>query len=88
MGKSGKYDVRTVDLSLGGCYVDSVSPVEDGETMPLMLRLPDGRWVDSQGEVVYHNQGVGFGLRFTQMSEDAHRIIEQLIADAQKPDGH
>ena len=80
LGKSGKNEVRTGDVSASGCYIDTIIAVDVGERIALKLHLPSGTWIETLGEVVYHYPGIGFGVRFTRMSEAARQALEQFIA--------
>jgi c-di-GMP-binding flagellar brake protein YcgR len=75
---AGKYEARTGDISAGGCYIDSIGQVALGEIINFKVRLPSGQWIDLQGEVTYQFQGMGFGLRFTQMTDEARTLIAQM----------
>lgn len=76
---SGKLDARISDISLGGCYVDTIVQVSVGETMRFKVRLPMGHWVQLYGEIIHYTQGFGFGIRFSQIAEEDLILIEQVI---------
>jgi CheY-like chemotaxis protein len=76
---SGKRDARISDLSMGGCFVDSIAQVSEGETVALQVHLPMGLWAQLYGEVVYCSPGFGFGLRFTRLAEEERILLEQVI---------
>ena len=78
-GAAGRHEARTVDLSLGGCFIDTIAPAASGEPVVLKLRLPGGGWIELQGEVTYQYPGVGFGVRFTGALEADRRRLEWLI---------
>ena len=76
---SGKRETRISDLSVGGCFVDSiVSPVKD-ETVVLNVQIPPGDWLKLSGEVVYVYPGIGFGVSFSNVSEEEKALLELLI---------
>lgn len=77
---SGKRDARITDLSLGGCFVDTIAHANDGETVVFQVRLPEGLWVQLYGEVVYCSPGFGFGLRFTGLAGEERILLEQVIS--------
>ena len=77
---SGKREVRIADLSAGGCYVDTLAPVQPDEVVGLRLLLPHGRTEDIYGTVVYVHQGIGFGVKFhDDMTVDQRRVLKQLV---------
>ena len=62
--KSGtKVIGRTSDLSLGGCYIDSLSPFPVGTETKIRI-LRNNETFDAQAKVVYSMMGMGMGLAF------------------------
>ena len=78
-GISGQQDTRISDISLGGCYVDSLSRVDIGEFVPLEIELPSGEWLQLRGEVTSFQEGVGFGLKFSSLTEAEKAALNQLV---------
>lgn len=76
---SGKREVRVTDLSIGGCYVDSIAGVQAGEIVGIKIVLPQGRTEQIFGTVVYVHDGIGFGIQFNDMSREQRTVLEQLI---------
>lgn len=76
---SGHREVRLTDLSLGGCYVDSISSVRPEEIVKFKLSLPHGRTEEMSGTVVYVHEGIGFGIQFNDMTGEQRTVIEQVI---------
>ena len=76
---SGKHGARTTDISLSGCYIDSIGQVTVGEKIRLEIQLPTGGWMPLQGEVVYHQDNLGFALRFIGLTDQEQRVLAQLI---------
>ena len=74
-GAAGKYEARTSDVSVGGCFVDSIGQVAAGEVISFRLQLPAGEWLEVQGEVKYPLPPSGFGIRFINLSDvDKNRL--------------
>ncbi len=88
IGNAGKYESRTSDLSLGGCFVDTVAQVELGDIIALSLQLPAGESIEIEGEVVYTYPSMGFGVRFTNVSDSDRRKLELIIKDAAHQEGN
>ncbi len=42
-GGAGKYEARTGDIGVGGCFIDSIGQVTVGENINFKLCLPGGR---------------------------------------------
>jgi hypothetical protein len=78
-GLSGKYTARLSDVSIGGCYVETLALVAVGERIRFEIQLPTGRWLPLHGEVVYHQQNLGFGVRFTELSELDREMLAHII---------
>lgn len=69
----------TSDVSLGGCYVESLNLVKVGQVLNVRLCLPSNKTLRLQGEVRYHQPTIGFGLRFLKLSSFEHETLEALI---------
>ena len=78
---SGKHSARISDLSLSGCYIETMGQVSVGELMRFEVRLPTGRWMPLVGEVVYHLPSLGFGLSFRDLTENQRNLIAALLDD-------
>ena len=76
---SGRREVRVSDLSTGGCYVDSIAPVQPDEAVCLRLVLPNDSTETLYGTVVYVHYGIGFGVQFDEMTPEQRTILEQLV---------
>ncbi|HEX2271738.1 MAG TPA: PilZ domain-containing protein [Pyrinomonadaceae bacterium] len=70
----------TSDVSLSGCYVESLNPVTVGEVVTLGLRLPFGTTLPVRCEVRYHQPTIGFGLKFLNLSNYQRACLEGLLA--------
>ncbi len=80
-GAAGKYEARTSDVSVGGCFVDSIGKVAVGEIISFRLQIPAGEWLEVQGEVKYPLPPTGFGVRFINLS-DADKTQLKLLTNA------
>lgn len=80
-GLSGKHEARTSDISLGGCYIDAMHQVSVGEIVSLKALLPEAGWIYINGEVLYEQWPTGFGVRFTEMSDETRRALDKAITD-------
>lgn len=81
---SGRREARISDLSLGGCYVDSIAGVSQGENVRFKLTLPDRGSVEMSGTVVYVHERIGFGLRFDSLSDEQREALNQVISASGK----
>lgn len=78
-GLTGGHEARIVDISLGGCFVNTVRRVDMGEVIVLEIKLPTGEWLELRGEVTSYQEGVGFGLLFSFLTDDEEYALRQLI---------
>ena len=78
-GNSGHQEARIGDIAISGCFVDSMSRAEIGELLSLEIELPSGQWLPVRGEVTTYQEGVGFGMRFSSLSEDEKSLLKELI---------
>ena len=86
-GATGKYEARTSDISTSGCFIDTIARVSVGEMIKFKLRLPAGDWIELQGEVVYTQPNLGFGVCFTTISDSDWKRLEWLVkAEAYRAD--
>jgi hypothetical protein len=76
---SGKRDCRITDLSMGGCYVDSIASMTTGEMLAFKISLPEGEWLHLTGNVAFVFPGCGFGIMFTPLTEGQQILLEQII---------
>jgi Tfp pilus assembly protein PilZ len=83
-GRAGKYEARMSDLSLGGCYIDTIGEASVGDLVHFKVRLPAGHWLRLSGVVVHVEERVGIGLRFPEFSEGYTKLLKQLI-ESQQP---
>ena len=77
--QSGNQTSRIGDISLGGCYIESLGHVTPGEHISFEVQIPTGRWIRLSGKVAYHLPNMGFGVRFTDIPEIERNLLAQLI---------
>jgi hypothetical protein len=77
---SGKREARISDLSEGGCFVDTIVTVRQGEEVSLSGKLDSGEEFAAIGKVAYVMDGFGFGVEFTDISEASREIINNILA--------
>ncbi len=75
---SGKYDTRISEVSLGGCYVDSIASVVEGEPVSLTIKSGDNS-MSFTGEIAYVLPGFGFGIRFTDVTEERESFLRKIM---------
>lgn len=77
-GRDEHVAVRPPDISPQGMFVNTQTYFPEGAILNLTFRLGlSGAEVSARGEVRYCLRGVGVGVEFIALSEDARRLIEQ-----------
>ncbi len=79
-GLSGIHEVCVQDISLGGCFVDTPGRTEVNETVRMEIQLPSGEWLPLRGEVASAQPGIGFGLRFSSLTDEEELALRQLVS--------
>lgn len=79
---SRKHEARVDDVSLGGCFVNTYGSVELNEPVSLHIQLPSGVTLNLRGTIVTCQPGVGFGMSFTDLSDEEEAALKELIASA------
>ena len=80
-GSGSRSLARTTDISLTGCFIDTQGEVGIGEIVNIKLITHERNCISVQGVVMYYQRGVGFGVRFTGISE-ADRLRLNALLDA------
>jgi len=81
---SNTHEARVDDISVGGCFVNTLGRVELNEEVNLQIQLPSGAWLPLRGHVTSYQPAVGFGVAFTSLSEMETAALKELIASAQE----
>ncbi|HZH30923.1 MAG TPA: PilZ domain-containing protein [Pyrinomonadaceae bacterium] len=79
-GQSGRHEARVSDLSMGGCFIDTLSRAEIGELIVFAIKRPDGKWLQLRGQVASVDEHVGFSLAFTYLTDEEQRALARIIA--------
>jgi hypothetical protein len=78
-GISGMHEARLEDLGLGGCFVNTAGRVDPGEVVSLEIKLPSGEWLPLRGEVASFQEGIGFGVLFSFLTDDEEQALRDLL---------
>jgi c-di-GMP-binding flagellar brake protein YcgR len=81
-GQSGKHEARVDELGLGGCYIESLGQVTEGERIIFQVQTPEGRWLILHGEIAYRQPDMGFGVRFLPLAPPTERQLAEIILNA------
>ena len=66
------------DLSVGGCFVNSMREQPDGSTFVLRIALPHEGWITLNVETLHHLQ-FGFAVRFLNVDADTTSRIMRTV---------
>jgi PilZ domain-containing protein len=66
------------DISLGGCYVETTTPLRPGVQVEAVVHIGDIQ-VAARGEITVADRMVGMGVRFTDMTPLNRQRLEFLI---------
>jgi PilZ domain-containing protein len=71
---------RCSDLALGGCYVDTLSPLAMGSVVRVRIER-DSREFEAAAIVTYAHASMGMGLAFTEIKLEQQNVLRSWIAD-------
>lgn len=75
---SGKRTARISDISMGGCYIDSIATVPVGEPVSIEISRCSGENKLFNGRVAYILDGFGFGVQFTDLTDDQSGFLRTI----------
>jgi len=75
----------TSDLSLTGCYIESIFPFPVGTALDLKLQIDSSLPIDAT--VVTCDPQVGNGIKFTRMLPEDRKALEAFLEAAQQEKG-
>ncbi len=75
-----RLNAHTTDLSLGGCYVDTMNPFPAGTEMQLRL-TKDGKSFNAKAKVAYSQIGVGMGVLFATAEPEQLLTLDKWFAE-------
>lgn len=78
----GPGNCLAMDLSLAGCYVNSVTAPAPDAPVVVSLISPQGKTLDLPGRVVYVNAAAGFAVQFVGVPAPEAAALAQWIAAA------
>jgi hypothetical protein len=75
--------VRVTELSLYGCYFDTVNPFPV-QTRVLVKIVTEHVFFEAYGTVIYSHPNLGMGVAFQQVHPYFLRILQGWLMDAEK----
>jgi Ribonuclease G/E len=78
-----KLSARTADISLTGCYIDTLNPIPPGSEVRVRI-MHDGESFAAVARVVYVSYGLGMGIAFTKVAEDELARLDRWLSEASR----
>ncbi|PYU51906.1 MAG: hypothetical protein DMG48_08440 [Acidobacteria bacterium] len=72
---------RISDISVSGCYVDTINPLTDGTPVRLKI-LTETRVIEARATVVYSHTHLGMGLVFGQVLAKSQDVLQNWLPAA------
>jgi PilZ domain len=69
-GLLGYHEGTVSDISPGGCFILADGDVALNELLRVEIEFHNGSWVKVWGEVTNRAEGIGFGVRYTEIDAD------------------
>lgn len=85
-GASGSGECRIADLSVGGCFIQTLAMPAVGEKTVVTVRFGEHELV-FHGTILYVESGMGFAVQFQNTPKDELSNLARLVAALQEPQG-
>ena len=72
---------RISDLSLNGCYVDTVNPLPDGTLVHLRI-FTETHSFEAPATVVYSHAFMGMGMKFREVQPKSEEVLRLWLPEA------
>ncbi|MDT5158220.1 MAG: hypothetical protein QOC99_1383 [Acidobacteriota bacterium] len=75
-----EYGGKITSLSHSGCLLETVAiqPLFE-KTIYIRVPLPEHDWWEMHGRVLYYVRDVGFGVEFSDLTDEDSSILRQLM---------
>ena len=84
-GASGLTRCRIADISIGGCFVQTLAMPVAGETTVVTIAFGESHALMFTGTVVYVDPGMGFAVQFkplpAEQADERRRLLDALTAE-------
>jgi hypothetical protein len=81
-----KLGAKTSDLSLGGCFLDTLNPSPEGTEIVVRISRGDTTFT-ARGRVVFLFPNMGMGVMFTGVPASQQAVLEKWLAELSGGEG-
>jgi len=81
LGGSGATECRVADISWGGCFVQTVTPVRNHDRTQVAFLVGD-TMLTIEGEIVSVETGIGFAVRFDALTAEHAKALKGVLGDS------
>jgi hypothetical protein len=82
-----RMNTRISDISLGGCYVDTVNPLPDGTMVHLRI-FTETHSFEAPATVVYSHTHLGMGMKFGAVQAKYEEVLRLWMPEDQANKAH
>ncbi|MGB6886276.1 MAG: PilZ domain-containing protein [Candidatus Acidiferrum sp.] len=75
-----RMSTRISDISLGGCYVDTINPFPDGTLVHLRI-FTETHSFEAPATVVYSHTHLGMGMRFGEVQLKSEEVLRLWLPE-------
>ena len=80
IGSGTTLSSRISELSIGGCYVEALTPFPEGTQVKVRI-LRDTGTFETSGTVIHSDTNFGMGLAFSEIKHEQRSILETWLAE-------
>jgi hypothetical protein len=86
MGSTVTHAQTVSNISLSGCFLKTNAWLDVGAVVSLRIQPPNSEGLDITGRIARrHEEPVGYGIGFEELSEADRQKLALLIAEADEP---
>jgi hypothetical protein len=79
--RGARLSARTPDISLTGCYIDTLNPIPQGSEVRLRVTHNDEIF-EAVGRAVFVSYGLRVGVAFTGMDEEQKGHVGEVVGES------